>query len=771
MGSLVNSDTAILLTSLLALLFGVSTIFCQDLTEGDARCNEDGCFVAYFQHKTFLKSWRACREKGGNLAITKHKKDANAVASLFSHLKLPRSHTDVMMWIGLQRQPRQCSATQPLRGFSWTTGDQDTEYTNWQEEGESSGSCSTPRCVVMTYSTQERKDNFKWLDRSCSVTVQGYICHYAYNGMCASLWNEGAGHILYKTPFGQVSSLLTHVPFGSVASVPCSSNTEAQSVSCTLKEDGSVGWSRDSPLCPNSFVHNWCDKDNGGCEHFCRLDGSHFYCECAEGYQLGENGQSCELYDGCQEGRCEFECVPLSDDYRCACPEGYMLASDERSCLDVDECLQSPCEQLCVNTPGAFECQCGDGYTVDSEGVCEDVDECMDNPCEHVCENTPGSHVCHCYLGFSPALEDPSRCQDIDECQESGTCMHMCINYEGGYDCYCEEGYELGSDQYTCHRRGEVDDQSAVTPQYPWVTHQPGPVWLPHDYEWTQHQSQTDWAPDEEQHLDWLTDQPSVLGSDVIWVTSANQEDDVLDPSTQRPKRGKDKNDDNREVDSLEWEQRPHDEQEAWTSTIYTTPSSNIDSITTPFLYEVDEEETTASTPSLVTSTISGSAWNWWAKLTTTNQGVVDPDYLTRDHDMPVDYIDNDGGKSEYPDWEKSEIPREQESDFFGSTKSQKEAATTQLTASPPSSKGGNTGEDVDSVQNRGANLTSTWRLVGILVPICIFIVAMVILGITFCTRWAVHPRNKEATNCYHWISGAHDKQGASNPGGTKTHV
>lgn len=756
MGSLVNSATAPLLTCLLVLLFGRSTIFCQDLMERDALCNEDGCFVAYFQQKTFLNSWRACRERGGNLAITKHKRDADVVANLFSHLKLPYSRTDVMMWIGLQRQPRQCSTTQPLRGFSWTTGDQDTEYTNWQEEVESFSSCSTPRCVAVTYSTQERNDNFKWLDQPCSVSVEGYICHYTYKGMCAVL-NEEAVNIHYKTPFGQVRTLLSHVPFGSLASVACSSNTEEQLVSCTMKDDGSVGWSRDSPLC---LLHNWCDKDNGGCEHFCRLDGVHFFCECADGFQLGKNGQSCELFDVCQEDHCEFECVPLSDGYRCACPEGYMLASDERSCLDVDECLQSPCEQLCVNLPGSFECQCGDGY-VNVGGVCEDIDECIDHPCEHACENTPGSHVCHCYLGFSPMLDDTSRCQDIDECQESDTCQHMCINYEGGYGCYCEEGYELRSDQYSCRKRGEVDDQSAVTSQYPSVTHQPGAARYLDDDEWNKHQSQTDWAPDRELSLDWLTDQPSIVGSNVIWVTSANQEDAALGPSTQRPEREKDQKDNKKEVDDLEGDKRSQSEQGTLTNTIYPTPPSNMKSSTTPYWYEVDDEETTVSTLALVTSTISGEGVNWWLRLTTTNQGVGDPDDPIRDHNMPVDSY-----------WESSQTPKDQVHGFLDSTEPQEEAATTQLTPSLPSSEAGNSGNDVDSVHNQGPSQTSTWLLVGILVPIFIFIVVMVALGITFCTRCVVQPRSKEATDCYHWISGAHDKQGGPSPtGGDKTPV
>lgn len=742
MGSFADgaTTTALLWTPLLALLFGGSTVFSQDLTERDALCNEEGCFVAYLQQKTFLNSWRACREMGGNLATTKHKEDADAVANLIAHLKLPDLHTvHVAMWIGLQRQPRQCTDKKPLRGFAWTTGDQDTEYTNWLEEKESLGSCTAPRCVVMTYSTQERKDNFKWSDRPCSVTVDGYICHYAYKGMCATLWNEGAGNILYETPFGRVSAPLTHVPFGSVASVALcdSSNTEEQSASCTVRDDGSFGWSRDPPLCPDSFVPNSCDKDNGG-------------------------------------NRCEFECVPLSDDdYRCACPVGYMLASDMHRCLDVDECLQSPCEQLCVNAPGTFECRCRDGYNMDGHGVCEDVDECVDDPCEHVCENTPGTHVCHCYLGFTPALEDTSQCQDIDECQDQGTCQHMCVNYQGSYMCYCEDGFELRPDQYSCRKRGEVDDQlSAVTPPYPWATHQPEAAWPQVNYEWEQHQSQTDWAPEGER-LQWLTDQPRVSGSDVIWVTSANQEDTAVDPSTQSPKGEKETTgDNNRAVDSSEWGQRFQ------TSTVNQTPPPNTtESSPSPFWYEAIEEETTTTIPPLlVTSTVSGGAWNWWAELTTSNQGLMDPDSQIRDHNMPIESLNNARETTEEHSYqETSQIPKELESDFFGSTKSQEVAATTGLTPShPPLSEGGESGdEDVGSVRNRSPNQASTtWLLVGILVPVCIFVAVMVALGVTFGTRYASRPRGKEATDCYHWISGAHDKPGGHGPPtGSRTHV
>lgn len=772
MGPLVRSPAAVLLTFQLALLFGFSAVLGQDLRERDALCNADSCLVVYFQRKTFLDSWRACKEKGGNLATIKSKEEATTIATLFSTLDLRHSRTKIQVWIGLQRQPRQCSTTRPLRGFSWTTGDQDTEYTNWQRE-DSPSMCSVPRCVVMGYSTQELNNNFKWLDGSCSVPVDGYLCHYAYKGMCPALWSEGGSNALYTTPFNLLSTLLTHVPFGSVATVDCPTGAkEKQSVLCMLREDGSVGWSREPPLCSDpSISHNWCDQDNGGCEHFCRLAGGHFYCECADGYQLGDDGQSCEQSDVCQGSPCEFECLPLSDGYRCDCPDGYMLAPDERGCLDVDECLQSPCEQLCENVPGTFECRCREGYHLDEEGDCEDIDECMNDPCEHACENTPGSYICHCHLGFSQVPEDPSRCQDTDECQIPGTCEQMCVNYDGGFECYCEEGYELMSDHYSCQKRGEDDNQSAVTPLFPWVTHHPGPVWDPVDYDWNQEQSHTGWPTEEEQSLDWLTDPPRVLDSDVIYVTRAPQEelpfDSTLDPLTQGAEKDEEDIDG---VDWLEWEQRSQSQ----STTSYTKLPPTTYSPTTDW-YTDEDEETTTTLPSLSTSTISEGAWNWWAGLTTSSQNPGNPEDLVTDHNMPTDSSNYNKPEEEqpYPPQESSKFPKGElgEEEI---THSQGLVVPTQLTASqPPLSDGGGNGDTLDTVQeDREQKQSSTWLLVGLLVPICIFIVVMVALGIVYCTRCAVQPRNKNATDCYHWISGAHDKQGAPNPSaGVKTHV
>ncbi|XP_055756417.1 endosialin-like [Salvelinus fontinalis] len=798
MGSPVRC-AAVLVLSLLGLFCYTPPVWGQDLQERDALCNKDGCFVVYFQRKTFLDSWRSCKEKGGNLATVKLQEEADTIAALFSGVELRGQRTKVQVWIGLQRQPRQCTASRPLRGFSWTTGDQDTRYTNWLRD-DSPSTCSAPRCVVMTYGTaaHEQHDNFKWLDGSCSVPVDGYLCRYTYKGMCSAVWSEGGGNALYSTPFSLLSSLLTHVPFGSVATVPCPGGSkEEQSVLCVLREDGTVGWSRETPLCSDTGEKSWCDRNNGGCEHFCQEAGEHYYCECSDGFQLGDDGQTCVAADPCHSAPCEFECLPLSDGYRCACPEGYMLSPDERGCLDVDECLQSPCEQLCVNAPGTFECRCREGYRPVEEGECEDVDECMEDPCEHACENTPGSHVCHCHLGFSPPTEEPSHCQDTDECQIPGTCQQMCVNYEGGFECYCEVGYELLSDHFSCRKIGEGEDSfPAATPSYPWVTHHPGSMWDPHEplYPWTPAQTNTDWPLEMEESLDWLTDPPRVE-NDVIWVTSAPQEEPVPNhnPFMVPPMEEPEVEEEEEEEYTPDWStmilNSPAQVQPKLESTPSPSPSPEHTSTPTPTptsdWYEEEDDETTTSSPVLPTSTISGGAWNWlWFSPASQDQELTTSQEPITDQHVPASNYDDTDDNEEEADIDNGKVtslPKQDQGQGQGENQDQHTPSLPPSVA-PKTPITPNLGvvevvgvnerepaqEDESSQKQGGGN----WLLVGLLVPLCIFIIIMVALGIVYCTRCAVTPRNKTATNCYHWISGAHDKQGAPNPSkGMQSHV
>ncbi|XP_008433211.1 CD248 molecule, endosialin a [Poecilia reticulata] len=697
MGFLFFSSAIFLMSS---VLFGFSSVLSQDLRERDAFCNAEGCFVIYFESKIFLDSWRSCKDKGGNLATIKRKEEANAIATLFSTVDLRSSRTKVKVWIGLQRQPRQCNSNS-LRGFSWTTGDQDTEYTNWQTE-DSPDMCLVSLCVSFDYNTLQHSDNFKWIHGSCSIPADGYLCHFAYNGMCLPLSSEGSGVVLYTTPFNLMSTTLTHLPVGSVANLRCLTNAN-QKVQCVKgTKDGSVGWSPEPLFCSNpSITFQLCEQGNGGCEHFCTQVGGQMSCGCAKGFRLRYDGQTCEP-DFCQEDPCEFECLPLSDSYRCACPDGYMLAQDEHACLDVDECLQSPCEQRCTNSPGTFECQCLEGYFINETEECEDIDECSDNVCQHACENILGSYTCHCHLGYTVDRENPTKCLDDDECQIPGTCEQMCVNYMGGFQCFCKYGYELSSDQSTCQKIGDNQVGSTIPP-FPHVGHiEPT----------TDH-----WPGNQEQPLDWLTNPSTASKPEEMWDTSVSLDE----------------------------------------------PRTSWDD-----LYGDYEQETTGTIPFLSTSTVSEGAWNWWPSFSTSTQSLDNPH---TDSDVKKEAEQEKFSPHDYPQLPGQESVKE-EKNYEEITHSQDLAVPTPKPLPPFLNGGGGSGDNLDSVQDdREHKQSNTGLLVGLLVPICIFIVVMVALGIFYCTHCGVKPRNKNATECYHWISGAHDKQGAPGPSGDKATV
>uniref|UniRef100_A0A3Q2QI26 CD248 molecule, endosialin a n=1 Tax=Fundulus heteroclitus TaxID=8078 RepID=A0A3Q2QI26_FUNHE len=308
-------------------------IISQDMRKGGAFCNAEGCFVIYFEDKIFLDSWRFCKEKGGNLATIKRKEEANAIATLFSTLELQDSHAKVRVWIGLQRQPRQCSS-HPLRGFTWTTGDQDTEYTNWQSE-DSPSTCLVPRCVAVGYNTQERSDNFLWIDHSCSVPVDGYLCHYAYKGMCSTLWSEhlgndngGCEHFCRQTG-GQIFC-------------DCTDGFDLRYDRLTCEPD----------VCQGNHCESECLPLSNG-----------YRCACPDGYILATDEYSCLDVDECLESPCQQICKNLPGTFECQCWGGFIL-NEKEVCEDIDECLNDLCDHSCKNIPGSYICHCQQGFSV-----------------------------------------------------------------------------------------------------------------------------------------------------------------------------------------------------------------------------------------------------------------------------------------------------------------------------------------------------------------------------------------------------------------------
>ncbi|XP_066575000.1 endosialin [Amia ocellicauda] len=846
----------------------------QELQERDALCNEDGCYAVYFQRKTFLDAWRSCKDRGGNLATVKRQEEAELIEELFYNVELRTRQVRVRVWIGLQRQPRQCSAVRPLRGYTWITGDQDTQYTNWQRD-DAPSTCAAPRCVVMTYSRdpEDQLLNFKWLDGSCTLPVDGYLCRYTYKGMCPGVASEGGGPAVYDIPFKLRSTILTHVPFGSVVNVPCPEGTQGdQSALCMMRDGGHVGWSKEAPFC-SVATKSWCQVNNGGCEHYCQEDGPHYYCQCLDGYELDEDGQSCRPDDFCQGNPCEFQCHSMEDDFMCSCPDGYLLKPNGQDCLDVDECLQSPCEQqcvnapgtfecrcfegyqleegglcmdvdeclqspceqlcvnmpgtfecrcfegyqleegglcrdmegdvdkdvdeclqspceqLCVNVPGTFECRCFEGYQLEEGGLCMDVDECLEDPCDHACENTPGSYTCHCHLGFFPPPEAPASCLDVDECQIPDTCQQMCVNEVGGFQCHCEEQYELQADGFSCLplKFGDPGQQQPPPPSstfsFPWVTDFPDLGLVP-DFRLTE-------APP----LEWLTVLPSLdwLRPDWFKHPPPSPTPPVTTPTPPN------------------WTETP-----GWPSK---TSSTAMPTTPTPDWSE-EEEDTVWPSP-----THPSTAWldqdtptaKAVAAETTTQKAVQRGSVYkgtrggAREWQPTTEPMPHEGGA--LPENQREVLAYEEEGITVADiqttlpehavpsspppvpTGSQGPPPTHPDTQSPPPAPLGTEGPPLNSPASGGPQTTlpgsewivtaplgtegpprsgsrqrhdNNWLLVALLVPLSIFVVVMLALGIVYCTRCAVRPRSKSVADCYRWVTNSGDKAGAEKTGSSR---
>lgn len=519
------------------------------LAEKDALCHQDGCYSVFLQKRTFREAGRSCRERGGTLATMHTDEAAGVVHELLSAVEAQGTKTRFRLWIGLHRPPRQCSSTRPLRGFVWVTGDQDGQFTNWLRE-DTPGTCAAPRCVAMAVHTAENgrlpNDNFRWLDGSCALPLDGYVCQYNYKGMCSPLEDEGSGPAVYTTPFHLISTLLTHVPYGSVATLPCSADPShpdaraEQTVMCMERDDETVGWSRDAPLCSSSETpqnQDWCGDDHV-CEQHCQTTDTHYYCYCSEGFVLGEDGYSCDIdplsqtdppelssdsagptvqphmKQACMEMGCEHDCMETSRGLRCTCPPGYQMGPDGRRCSDVDECQQQPCPQLCVNIPGTFHCTCHPGYQTDDEGDCVDIDECLDEgSCEGICDNTVGSYTCQCSPGYEVA--SGGECEDVDECVGESPCQQQCLNYMGGYQCYCDNGYDLQSDGLTCLPSPDDEEYSTLTPDPSDSAHIPE-LNPNHDNPWsTSFIPDPNFETDSNFDVEWQTEAPEGLSPDM----------------------------------------------------------------------------------------------------------------------------------------------------------------------------------------------------------------------------------------------------------------
>ncbi|XP_069824243.1 endosialin [Dendropsophus ebraccatus] len=675
----------------LQLLTLLSVSLSGDLGEHDALCGPgDSCYAVFYQRRSFLESWRACRERGGNLATVKNVQEAAVVEQLLTSSTGARSDGEVQLrlWIGLQRQPRQCAPQKPLRGFTWTTGDQDTAFTNWVSQPVSSGSqspCSAPRCVAIGLGHGKPEDDFKWSEGSCTLPVDGYICKYRYQGMCPTLTGE---NVRYSVPFGYQGPWLDLLPFGTVAVVSCESQQQAISILCTFKEDRTVGWDKEEPCHEDS--EDLCQD----CQQLC--EGG--VCACDEGYVLQPDGHSCEPEEF-EEQRCpcQYQCIEAGiggRGYQCICPQGFELASDELSCEDIDEC--------------------------------ED-----EETCEHSCQNTLGSYTCSCDLGFTVAEDDPERCVDIDECRFARMCQQMCVNHDGGFECFCNEGYELAQDRMSCNRldfREPRNEPNLHVTSLETVSEPETDTAGWQDLEDVEINSETE---------NYMTD----FHEEMTFAVPTTEE--VLETMT--PPMG--------------WE--AHEE-------MTTVPTSMPEYTTTSTLKQDAFPTTTlpttpANVPSVETSVPSQQFLTTVIPKENSKVNVWSDQKVTYDVPTTKNPASREGLQLSTVAPSRSRVNEDPHK-----TKEEKETTTpTRVTSglsvsntnSHAVSPGVHSKTPFASKESKGKRDTR-WLIVALLVPLSVFLVIMLALGIVYCTRCGGEAKPRTVTDCYHWVTGSGPEKG-----------
>lgn len=386
--------------------------------EHETLCTSNACFTLHMDKVRFNEASEYCSDNGGYLMTVRNQEEEGVLRSLLSQIQ---THPlDEALWIGLKLHSGNCVlADQSLRGFKWESGDQDSNYSNWEKEPLST---CTERCAMIHF-TKSGQSQLKWTDKHCKQTAF-YACAFYFKGMCRPLALVGPGKITYTAPFSEepLRSDMQLFPLATYAVISCDDKPPHDQPSVCLAMDNTYRWHRPGPFCKTG--KRYCETNNGGCEHLCRQDAKEVRCFCREGYDLDEDGLACRVKAVCGVETCEHQCVITESGYSCRCPEGFELEVNQRNCSDVDECKSRACgDRLCLNTHGSYTCECRGGYRMVA-GECVDIDECTHTGCEHSCSNSVGSFSCNCNEGFSLSAD--------------------------GHSCSCPRGSHVDADGSTC---------------------------------------------------------------------------------------------------------------------------------------------------------------------------------------------------------------------------------------------------------------------------------------------------------------------------------
>eukprot|EP00794_Sanderia_malayensis_P002952 gene2952-3402_t len=186
-----------------------------------------------------------------------------------------------------------------------------------------------------------------------------------------------------------------------------------------------------------------CEKQNGGCSHFCfRLPRGHT-CSCpntmllqpADNKTCISKSGHCALNKPCaNNGVCTDDGTTF---YKCKCLPGYTGSR----CENWSQCYSNPCfnNGSCIaGTSGDYNCQCMSGYTGRN---CETSVFCLSNPCRNggrCAAAIEGGYKCQCISGYTGRRCETNITCSSNPCLNNGSCI---VANSGKYKCYCNSGY------------------------------------------------------------------------------------------------------------------------------------------------------------------------------------------------------------------------------------------------------------------------------------------------------------------------------------------
>ncbi|XP_073484709.1 thrombomodulin-like [Aquarana catesbeiana] len=429
-------------------------------------CINQACYSVSWSSRRYARARQDCVDNKQVLMTVKSSEQADVVKQFLSKVNAD----NIKVWIGLNPKKGCTDVSLPLRGFTWVTGESNTNSILWKDD-ERKCTTSGELCVTMNNrGTLEETD--------CTIKSDGLLCESSRSASCEPLMVPHDYNVTYFHKFyGMGLSFSNFYPSDTLVQIP----SNQDHLICEDNGDGQPKWNKKTPGA-------WpCEIKNGGCDFECTVVSGTPECKCPPGSTLKQDKRSCS--SPCDPNLCSQDCDENSKppSSPCSCVEGY-LAEDGKTCLD-DDCATDPnlCGYRCTKSNGSFTCGCKSGYTnVNSDcespgecGVkCQDIDECETTMCEHTCENSPGSFKCVCNEGFilnnidhrkckrvcntevceaecnkngcscpdGYILENDVKCVDMDECLDS-PCKWTCNNFLGSYNCTCPEGYTSHSDE------------------------------------------------------------------------------------------------------------------------------------------------------------------------------------------------------------------------------------------------------------------------------------------------------------------------------------